>query len=272
MQQFAGPQPITVQNGAVNSVTAALQAVPQSYTFRANIRGSAFTALHDGMSPGAGTTAPGDNLRIDITADSIGPSSNGLFLVLASQAFPTDTDLGDIPFANPYPPSWTPFVDYYDDVVQTLLPPGATSPLQQGLITRVVSADLPTESNPIAPLVGPAVSPLINGASLFTNQTISGSIPTTLTWQPPSVGTASGYLVNVSQISLNSGIPSLKWKWSFYTTTTSAQLPSGILSSGNSYYFMIESLYRNTDMSISPNLKTFPEGECDLGSGIISVQ
>jgi hypothetical protein len=245
--------------------------VPQFNTFRANIRGSAFTALHDSMFPGATSANPGYNVRVDITADKNGPASNGLFLVEASQAFPTDTDAGDVPFANPYPSAWTSFVDYTDIAVHNLLPSGAASPVPMLLFTRVVSADFPTASNPVAPLVGPALNPRINGSNLFNDQTISGTTPT-LSWQPPAVGTASGYLIRAYQIVVG-GNPSLEFKGSYYTTTTSVQLLPGVLSSGNSYWIEIESLYRkNVDISVSPHLESFPEGESDLGSGIISVQ
>lgn len=272
LQKFAGPLPVTVQNGAVNSLSVTLTPLPQSDIFRANIRGSAFTALHDSMSPGSTSPNPGYNLRLDITPDSSGPSSMGLFLLFASHPFATDTDAGDVPYANPYPPAWTRFLDYTDMATQSLLPPGATTPVQPVLTTRVVSTDLPTVSNPIAPLVGPALNPQINGASLFTDKTIVGTTPT-LTWQPPAVGTASGYIIRVYQIAVNNGSANLEAKTFFFTSSTSVVLPPAILISGNSYYFQIESVYRkNIDLSVTPRRESFPEGTSDLGSGIISVQ
>lgn len=130
LQLFYGPQPVTVQDGAVNSLTATLQAVPQSNSVRANIHGSAFAALHDSMFPGATTVTPGDGFRIDISVDNISPLSSGSFLVLASQAFTTDQDLGDVWFGNPYPATWTPFLDYYDIASHNLQPSNASTPLQ----------------------------------------------------------------------------------------------------------------------------------------------
>jgi hypothetical protein len=272
LQQFSGPTQITVQNGVVNSVSDTLQSEPQTNTVRANVHGSAFTALYPSMARGAVGVNPGDNFRVDITPDSIGPSSNGLFLVLASHAFSSDTDAGNIPFANPYPATWTPFVDYTDLAGQSLLPPGASSPFTLVLGNRVVTAEFPTASNPIAPLIGPALNPQINGIDLFQDQVISGTTPT-LSWQPPALGTASIYSIGVQQFVVTNGNPSLQFKEQLYTTNTSVVLPQGLLSSGNSYCFVIESLSRkNLNGSVAPYQETFPEGESDLVSGVITVQ
>ena len=115
LERFSGPTPVTVQNGLVNSMAVELQSAPQTNSVRAKVQGSAFAALYPNESRSAApVSSPGDNFRVDITPDNIAPSSNGLFLVLASHAFSTDTDAGDIPFANPYPSWWTAFVNYYD--------------------------------------------------------------------------------------------------------------------------------------------------------------
>jgi|HubBroStandDraft_2_1064218.scaffolds.fasta_scaffold13219_3 hypothetical protein len=273
LQQFSGPLPVTIQNGIVNSLSTTLQSEPEANTVDANVHGSAFAALHSSMSRGPiGVTSPGDNFRIGITADNIGPTSNGLYLVLASHAFSSDTDAGDVPFANPYPPSWTPFVDYYDSVTQNLTPPGATSPFPMGLFNRVVTTQFPTASNPIAPLVGPALNPQINGVNLFQDQRINGTTPT-LSWQPPALGTAQIYFIAVQEFQLTNGNPSLQLKAQLYTTNTSMPVPQGLLTSGNSYCFVIESLDRkNLDGTVAPYLETFPEGAADLVSGVITVQ
>jgi hypothetical protein len=272
LQNFAGPLPITITNGSTNSLSVSMQPLPQPNTVRANVRGSAFTALREKMFPGAIDANPGDNFRVDITADRNGPASNGLYLVLASHAFTTDTDAGDVKFANPYPPAWTPYVDYTDMAIQNIRPAGATSSFPYVLRNRVVSADFPTASNPLVPLTGPPLNPTINGASLFNDQVITGTTPT-LAWQPPSVGTASGYIIQVNEVVVNNGQTNVQARIWLTTTSTSVVLPPGVLSSGKAYHFVIRSEYRkNLDMSVSPNLETFPEGESELASGIITVQ
>ncbi len=272
LQQFAGPLPITVQDGRVNSFAATLQTVPQTRTIRANISGSAFTALHERMSASAVEANPAFNFRLDISADNASPLSNGLFLVLASHPFTSDTDAGVIDYANPYPSSWTPFVDYYDMVIQYLRPPGAALPFPLVLLNRVITADLPTGSNPITPLIGPALNPEINGASLFNDQVITTTTPT-LAWQAPAVGSASGFRINVYELVVTDGNPAVDLRASLYSTSTSIVLPPGVLVPGNAYCLVIASLFRkDLDVSVSPYVETFPEGESDLASGVITVQ
>jgi hypothetical protein len=196
-----------------------------------------------------------------VTPDNIGPSSNGLFLVLASHAFSSDTDAGDIPFANPFPVSWTPYLDYSDSAVQNLTPPGASSPFPMAVANRVVTAQFPTASNPIAPFIGPALNPQVNGVSLFQDRVISGSTPV-LSWQAPALGTAYIYHIEV-----------IRRVDELYTTSTSIVLPQGLLSSGNSYCFVIQSISRKSlDNSVAPYIETFPEGSADVVSGVITVQ
>jgi hypothetical protein len=271
LQNFYGPQPVTVQDGTVNSLTATLQEVLQTSSVRANIRGSAFAALHDSMFPGAAMASPGDNFRIDISVDNVSPLSSGSFLVLASQAFSTDQDLGEVWFGNPYPATWTPFLDYYDFAIHNIQAPNATNSFPLPLSNRVVSAQLPTASSPISPLVGPPLNPQIDGKDLFQDQTINGTSPM-FSWQPPAVGTATGYLIRPYEVVVNNGTPSLDFKGVFYVMGTSVQLPPGVLSSGKTYTFVIESVYRKTDVGANPNLETMPEGSADLGTGLITFQ
>jgi hypothetical protein len=191
--------------------------------------------------------------------------------VLASLGLTTDQDFGDVSFGNPYPATWTPFLDYYDFVVYNIQPSNASAPLQFALANRVVSAQLPTASSPIVPLVGPPLNPQIDGKSLFQDQVISGTNPV-FSWQPPSVGTASGYRIRVYELDVNNGTTSLNLKGGFYVTGTSVQLPPGVLSSGKTYTFAIDSLYRQSDIGANPNLETMPEGEADLGTGLVTIQ
>jgi hypothetical protein len=162
-------------------------------------------------------------------------------------------------------------LDYTDFAVQNLLPPGASSPYPVVLTNRVVTSTFPTASDPIAPLVGPALNPQINGADLLQDQMISSATPT-LSWQAPAVGTASLYLIRVYQFVVTNGSPSLQLDGNFFSSTTSVMVPQGLMTSGNSYCFVIESLYRHNIGGVAPYQETFPEGVADLGSGVITVR
>ncbi len=271
LERFFGPQPITVQDGIVNPLEVTLQEVPQTSSVRANIQGSAFAAFHDSMFPAAPTGIAGNGFVINISVDSVSPLSSGNFLLLATQVFTTDQDLGDVYFGNPYPATWTPFLDYSDVVLHDIQAPSATKVFPFSLWTRIVSAQFPSASKPIAPLVGPPLNPQIDGKDLFQDQVISGTNPV-FSWQAPAVGTASGYLIRPYEVVVNNGTPSLDFKGVFYVLGTSVQLPPGVLSSGKTYTFVIESVYRNTDVGTNPNLETMPEGSSDAGTGLITIQ
>lgn len=190
--------------------------------------------------------------------------------MLASQAFSTDQDLGEVWFGNPYPSTWTPFLDYYDFVIHNIQLPNLNTLFPHVLANRVVSAQLPTATSPLQPLVGPPLNPQIDGKDLFQDQTISGTNPV-LSWQAPAVGTASAYRIVVYELT-NSLQQPLDYKFAFYVSGTSVQLPPGVLSSGKTYTFLIESVYRETDVAANPNLETMPEGMADAGTGLITVQ
>lgn len=135
-----------------------------------------------------------------------------------------------------------------------------------------MSAQLPNAATPVVPLVGPPLNPRIDGKNLFQDQVISGTSPI-FSWQAPAVGTASGYRILVYEVVVNNGTPFLDFKGNgFYVTGTSAQLPPGVLSSGKSYTFVIQSVYRQADIGANPNLETMPEGEADLSTGLITIQ
>jgi hypothetical protein len=137
---------------------------------------------------------------------------------------------------------------------------------------RVVTAQFPTASNPIAPVIGPALNPQINGVSLFQDQVISGSTPV-LSWQAPALGTAYIYHIEVIRFSIANGSPSVQRVDELYTTSASIVLPQGLLSSGNSYCFVIQSISRKSlDNSVAPYIETLPEGSADVVSDVITVQ
>jgi len=269
---FWGPQPITIQDGQANFLNPVLKPLAQTLAFRANIRGSAFTAMYNDMFPGATEGSPGYNLSLHATPDSSAPTSVGVYLMETSYPFATDIDAGDVRYANPYPSTWTQFYDYYDFALRSMNVPGANAPLPVPLQTQVISKDFPTASSPIVPLVGPAIAPKINDSSLFNNQTITGTTPT-ISWQPPSVGTASGYSIIVQEVTVTNGVAQLQYKTTVFTPSTSVTLPPGILTAGKTYYVEIASLYRkDADISSTPYRETFPEGDTHLGSGLITVQ
>ena len=140
------------------------------------------------------------------------------------------------------------------------------------VLNEVITAQFPTASTPIAPLIGPALNPQINGVSLFQDQVISGATPT-LSWQPPALGTASIYDIALQQFSVVNGTPGVQFIGQLYTTNTSIVVPQGLLSEGNSYCFVIESIsQQNSDGNVTPFIETFPVGSAEVVSGVITAQ
>ena len=132
-------------------------------------------------------------------------------------------------YADPFPPTWTRFamLEYYTyqfigDVFKL------------GSITQLV--DLTTVGTaPIQPTIGLPVDVMINGRSAFTEQSGVGTTPT-ISWSPPTVGTADKYLVEVYEVPAADG---LIFRNLLETSRTSLVIPPGLLTAGKQYAFTV---------------------------------
>ena len=62
-------------------------------------------------------------------------------------------------------------------------------------------------------------------------------------WSPPSLGTATYYVVGVLQLSNNGGNTAVASVARIYTQSTSLRIPPGLLSAGSGYVFRVRPWY-----------------------------
>ena len=149
----------------------------------------------------------------------------------------SDIDLGSIAFANPF--SSQPLSYEVDDYLTfSYTATGATSATTTTVSNWVQTTTAPTSGSPLAPLVGPVTSPLINGVSLLNNQT--ASLPATIAWSAPTIGTPTYYDVCGYPL-LNQGGATAWGTFGFCILTGETQvvIPPGALQTGTDYAFFI---------------------------------
>ena len=128
---------------------------------------------------------------------------------------------------------------------------------------------MPTATNPITPLVGVVTNPTVKGVNFFKNYTGIGLTPT-LSWAPPSVGTANFYNVTVSQLVDNGGNTQINGLATLQTQSTSITIPPGLLSSGNAYVFSIAARYcAGVNMATTPYVCSSTGAYAYASSGIM---
>jgi hypothetical protein len=281
LADFAGPLSLAIPNGGNVNFSGSMNAQSSNATVRANLSVSQFAALTAGVSPSFS--------GISVFTMNVQPFTSEYYLTLGAVnsntdnstmaplvLYPyaqtnTDADLGDVPYANPFPATWPTYAAFNIIGQLSYNADGATSPAQFWGGIGTLSLNLPTAGSPIAPLVGPATSIKINGNDFFQPQPNVGSQPV-VSWSAPTVGTPDGYSLNVIQLKTVAGGITIQGNVStIYTTQTSVTVPSGILQSGYAYVFQLQAFKGNSNVETAPNYATFPWGYADAFSGVVHV-
>ena len=273
-----GPLATAVGTGSA-TISGAFQSVPQTNTVRANIKGSSFNTVRANMHPQSvpefSTFAidlqPGGATRgwIGATPDLI--NYIGSIYDASAPIVDSDLDLGDISYGNPFPTTWTPFIlSRYDSYV-SYYAQGASSSGKLYSYSESVSTTLPTSSSGFGLLVGPPSSPTIGGSNFFNDHSAVGTRPT-VSWQVPTLGTATGYRLSIYNL-YNDGTGASKFAFvaTLYTKQTSLVIPPELLSPGLQYVFKLSSVnLQARDIEQSPYRYGFPYGYSQTSSGIVT--
>jgi hypothetical protein len=199
----------------------------------------------------------------------IGNTPDLIFFDGTGHPIRTDIDTGDIAYRNPYPETWGLFLDYIHYVRVDYTAPGA-APLSTYATLELQTTALPSAASPVMPLVGAAVSPKINNVSFFLDQTSVGTTPT-LSWTAPAVGQATGYTVEIYRLFTDGSFSQQELAGELYTTSISIQLPPGLLTAGNNYFFCLSAIDEpGVDYTTAPFRHSFPRGVAQSLSGVIA--
>jgi hypothetical protein len=120
-------------------------------------------------------------------------------------------------------------------------------------------------------VLGPVSNPMVDGASFFSGQTVLTTTPT-LSWSVPSLGSTTGYEVGIFSLYADGADSVAEPAGELLTTTTSVQVPPGLLASGQSYFFCVSAVSEpGKNHNTAPFRHAFPRGVAQALSGVITV-
>ena len=288
LTDYAGQLSLTIPDGGNVMLSGAMTAEPPNASVRANLDVSDFVSLEPLVSPSPSYWAY-YNLTIYVqpfTGDyflgimdcSLTQNSGGICdnptphsLVLGPNTEDgQNIDLGDVPYANPFPNTWVPYAAFAVIGELPYTADGAAQPYPFLAGVGTFSTQMPTGNSPIAPLVGQATSITINGGDFYSDQPNAGAQPV-VAWNPPTVGTADGYILVVFQLTSDGYQTFPGQTFAIETGKTSVTIPPDVLQSGYAYVFRLITFHGTPNLETAPDYSYFPFGWADAFSGYIHV-
>lgn len=264
---------LTMTDGATSTVNGAFLDLPQTSTLRLNWKRSALASMTTQVNPGATVVGTELGLWASPAGVAFGVPSNAFQLFTYDSGSPTattDLDLGDLAYGNPYPNSWNLLAETYFIWNVNYLAPGATTPISLQRSAYTATSALPTAATPLAPLVSSVLNPRINGKDLFQNQIAVGTSPT-LTWDLPSTGVPTGYVLRVMELKNTGGTSQLLTRASLRTTARTLTIPPGVMVPGSTYVITISSVrFPGVNFAQYPFETALPYASAPMMSAIVA--
>lgn len=265
----------TMSDGAATPVSGGFLDIPQTSTLHLGWKRSALAAMTTAVNPNAVVSQTEFGLWVSPLGTSVGVPAEAFQLFTYDSGdvnASTDLDLGDLPYGNPFPSTWTPLAETYFIWSISYMAPGATTPYVMRRSAYTATTTMPTASAPIAPLLSPVQNPRINGKTLFSNQLGVGTNPV-IAWDAPATGSPTGYVVTVYQLVNQGGVSALPGisRYTFRTAARQFTVPPGVMTSGNTYVINISAV-RNPGYSYASNpfQSAFPYGTSPISSAIVA--
>lgn len=222
--------------GGNPTVTSALMPVAQT-PLSIQWRRSAFEALRGAVNPAAETTVEFFVVGALPQAYAHGAQMAGSgfpdLLVVAPGPPAGDLDLS-LGFGNPFPQSWEVFAYASHRLQVPVLAQGAASPASVDVGVERLDRLATAQSGPVEPGVGPVTNLRVDGRDAFQPQAETPVRPV-VTWEAPSVGTATGFTVQVIRISADQGTTTTALVAFIHTTETSVTIPLDVIAPGDQY-------------------------------------
>lgn len=266
---FSPSGTITETANSTNNFSGTFTNLQQTNALDVAIDGSQFAQFTNAAGPGATldfsifgvyllTPAP------ELLFGNIDPAIFELFRT-DQGGISSDIDLGNAQYGDPFPAAFVRYYGYQQSYRVTFMSPGATLPATIIPQTTVATLSAPTSAAPVTPVVGPVSSVAINGNPFTQPLSGVGTTPT-ITWQPPTVGSATDYAVVIWQLGVNSNKGSTRTRVArLSTASTTIQLPPGILAPGSTYLLVITALHRAGEDPQANIFKTkFPYGTSQI--------
>jgi hypothetical protein len=242
--RYLAPAKFSQAQGSDTPIDGRLRTIARNHKFAANIDGADIGAQALAVNPGAVLTSAA--IALDVYPGSFAKGQStatpDLVIYVGPPFITTNSDLGPVLYGNPYPSKWPLYTVYAWTAQTNYLAPGATNSAPMFTQAFGSTLKLPTSTSPIKPLAGVVSSPAVDGMNFFVDQSGIGTTPT-LRWSPPSEGAANNYGVQIYQLSNNAGNTVITLIAGFRTQSRSLIVPSGILTAGQAYFFLIQSDY-----------------------------
>jgi hypothetical protein len=269
--RYLAPPKFNQAQGSNTPINGKLKTIAQQLKLVANINGADLAAQALAANPSAVLVGTGVGLAVYPGSFAHGQNTDTMDLIIQQSPpfLTTNGNLGQVSYGDPYPSKWPKYAAYYWLANTSYTAPGATNSAAMLTYTYGITLTLPTASSPVKPLVGVVRNPLVNGKSFFTNQTGVGLTPI-LKWSPPSVGTASHYDVGVYQLENNAGNTVIIPVAGFHTQSKSLRIPSGVLSAGQAYVFVVRPWYiPGVSFAKTPFMNGSTDAAADVTSGVM---
>lgn len=266
LQNIFGPQGGIVQSdGASTTVSGSFASPPLNATFHAAANVSTFIAAVAGF--GAGPSPGGTTMGVFVQPSEPDTGTLGLNPALVGYdashngVITTDFDAGDIPYADPFPLSWTRYFEFVESSFQQVIAPSASSPTFLFLSSGLFTTTMPSATSPATTLIGAPTGLTINGASLAQPQTGVGTTPR-IAWQaPPASSATSNFRVRIWKLAVTpTGGTAFSLAVVVQTTSTAIKIPPGLLTTGETYVVQIDDLNMPVDWTTAPQRFAMPLG------------
>ena len=182
-----------------------------------------------------------------------------------------DADFGDIAIGNPFPASWTPYVSARYEANVPFTATGAATPVEVPAELYLSSTQMPAKDAPLTPQITPVQNVKLNGAALV-QRVATPTLSPTLTWDPPTTGTPTGYRVSIYALTLTGSISTSQQVLDLFTKDHAMTIPGGVLTAGNEYFFLIRAfLTPSVDFTTAPYHAAFPWSHADMLTPVVST-
>jgi len=244
---------ITVTDGQAASIPARLEPLALDGTLEVDWDPAVFEAHRPALGPPARTSLGPVPHRLTVAANAVGleypaPAASGSpELVVMTLPGSASRAAGSVWYGRFLPSHWKEWrgVSFSADVAYVA--PGATTPWLERSEIETRTA-LPVAAGPFTPAVTPVGSPQIGGASALEDRVGVGESPT-ISWSAPSVGTPTGYLVEVSRLDVKDGATISTPVLRYATARLHVALPPGMLEAGATYFARITALVNSAPIT-----------------------
>ncbi len=261
----------SVTDGQPATLAATLTPVAQDRSLALHWKGSQFAALTSQVGPGA---RPGAAAALAISALPEAIARNNNFFSTYYTGLPNLVIFPPVPaidfdqtvaYGNPFTSMGTPWSELVT-VVYACSVPIPTESGNGSLPARLVAA-VPVETLSSTGVIAPPISPVraasINGMPLDVPRTSVGDSPI-ISWEAPSIGTATDYVVTVHAVDASNKGVSVKTVANLRTKSTSLRIPASLLASGTSYVLTITAVSAaGADLSARPFIASLPYASAD---------